>query len=218
MKFKNHIFDDFTFLDEAVILISVDDYLKELDSIKDNDSYSFNGNQKYNSFIDTESLITVLNKEFKKHNIIFLNKKSRFSAITDKNGIIRIFVNDLLYDIFTNNYHKFRDAFESILKHELIHREQSKRIDWSKYDFKNQENVKDYCSYKYEMLTPPNARNIVDQLYRIYKTNNWVLDFLRHPKAGVSSRFDNYIKLFKKDSNEIKRLYKYMYEYVIIGR
>lgn len=216
MNFKDYMFDDFTLLDEAVILVSVYDYLKELDSIKENDSYNFNGNQKYNSFIDTESLITVLNKEFKSHNIIFLNKKSKFSAITDKNGSIRIFVNDLLYDIFTNNYQKFRDVFESILKHELIHREQSKRINWSKYDFKNQENVKDYYSNKQEIMAY--AKNIVDQLYRIYKTNNWVLDFLRHPKAGVSSRFDTYIKLFKKDSNEIKRLYKYMYEYVIIDR
>lgn len=212
-KFKNYIFDDVTFVSEAVILVSVSDFIKELDKVKNNDSYNVNGNQKYNLFSDTKSLIKILNKEFKKHDITFSNQKSKFSAITDKNGKIIIFVNDMFYNIFTNNYEKFRNSFETILKHEIIHREQSKRIDWSKYEFQKQKTIKDYYGNKQEIMAY--SKTIVDHLFKIYKTNNWVLNFLRNPKTGISNIFDDYLKIFEKDSVQIKRLYKYMVEYVI---
>ncbi len=198
---------------EGVIRPNVKSHLSKLDSIKKNNSI-YNvfdaGGYDYN---DTESLIQVINKVFKQSDISLV-KHNKIGAHTDNTGKITISITDNFYDEFTNNYYDVRVFIKTMLNHELIHREQLKKVNWSTYKHKQSfDNKKEYYRNDHEVMAY--ARTIIDELTnKLYSTDK-VLDFLQRPKSDISSYFDEYMSVFSKDNKTIKRLYKYMYEYLV---
>ena len=59
------------------------------------------------------------------------------------------------------------------------------------------------------------AKQIVTSLMTKYREPYLVIDFLRTPKSGVNGDFVDYMNLFDRNGKVIKRLYKYMYQYII---
>lgn len=207
MRFNNYL------ISEAVIIPTTKGYIDRLDKIRDNEdivSYPF--------FNDTKSLLNLINNNFKKNSIYFvLTDKQSLSASTSKNGNIKIYVNDNFYDVFVDDkkYYKFKEWLEKILNHELIHREQSKKVDWSKFDIKTTQSKskKDYLSHEHEIMAY--AKTTVDQLKSKLNFTGRILEFLRQPYENVSPVFDMYVNEFNKDSKVLKKFYKYIYEYII---
>jgi len=199
-------FDDpFLDLDEAVIHVYSQSYMDILDHTS---FHSRIFNCKTNS-----DFIIVLNKAFKSRNVLFIQKGNRFGSTTDKSGIIKIFVDHDYFKSYNTDIIKFKSKLKNILNHELVHREQSKKVNWIKYKGSlNIVNKKKYPANKQEIMAYANT--IVEMLYKKYFSDKNVLDFLRTPIRG-NKIFDEYIDLFGSDSKEMKLLYKYMYEYIV---
>lgn len=206
MKFEQYIECQFS-LHEAVIEPTTTGFIDNLKSIKDS----------WQSPDTTEELLDDINYYFNEHDITFVIKKSKFLATTNKNGKITINVNNNFIDIWNNNFDRFIDNLKIVLNHELIHREQSNRINWKNFVFKpSKDKTKiEYFGDKHEIMSY--AKTITDRLYRKYYSTKNVLKFLRNPVRNVNNFYDDYIDMFGKDHKVIKKLYKYMYEYMIKG-
>lgn len=194
---------------EAVLFPSITKHLNKLDSVSKKGGYH-RGMIYYTS---TDTLIDTLNDIFFKDFITFVVSTKR-NATTDNKGNITINVSSNFYDIFVNDYNTIRDNISYILTHELVHREQVKRIDWSKYNKKDIVTHKDYMGNKQEIMAF--ARNTIIELRSMFKwQENKIFDFLRTPVSDISDTFDIYINHFKNDKKVMNRLFKYMYQYLI---
>jgi len=164
---------------------------------------------------DNDEFISLLNQVFRGSGIKFIYKTVReFDGII-RDGVIVIYVGDNVLYNFINNNNRFMNTLRVILSHELVHREQQRRIDWSRY-YHHRSGVRGNIDNKQEIMAY--ARTIIDKLMNVYgnyKKN--VIKFLQRPRDGVVKEFDMYINTFDKDSDIVKRLYKYMYEYTING-
>ena len=212
MRLYKHLHDEIAFVDddffltEAIINVDVESYLKPL---KD-----WEIETEINQCEDTSCFISILNRIYNKKNIYFYIKpNSKYSGKTLKSGKINIFlgINSLL--LYNTKKDKFIEKIKIILEHELIHREQSKKINWDNYHIKHPVNKTEYLANKQEIMAY--AKSIVDQLHKKFIVNKKILDFLQSPTKGESNYLDQYIENFGNDDKAIKRLYKYMYEYLI---
>jgi len=201
MKFKK-FYSIYTLL-EKVIKVSVYDYIRTF-----NDIHSFY----------KENIIEELNKSFKKSRLYF--KKSKEKGIngiaggeTFPNGKIVIKVNDSFEDNFINNRKNTIKTLADVLSHELIHREQFKRIDWSNYKIDEPKTIGQYLADKHELMAW--AKQITDELLLKFYFPKKALKFLHNPKKGVCDSFDTYNEIFK-NNKKMHELYKYMYEYLLI--
>ena len=121
----------------------------------------------------------------------------------------------IFFMMFRDDFLGFLWRLEITLKHELVHREQLKRIDLSKYNFVVNKDEKKYLSNKIEMMVQ--ASEIVDWLeYKFYKKGA-IIKFLQNPYTGLVLSLDKYLECFKNDKKIINRLYKYMYDYIVNG-
>ena len=202
-------------INENIIPVSVQDYMMYFEKgyIKQDLSTA----ESVHDFID------ILNDIFNNRQIYFkyIVKIGDMGGITHNNGKIEIFISDNHQQLFKDDFLEFYDEISDIFKHELIHREQFKRVNLNKYkqattDDVNLTNIQKnqkYLSNKLEMMSF--SRNIVDELIREFKTKNKVLDFLRHPILGKSDVLDSYIIHFRKNKKILNDMYKYMYQYII---
>lgn len=174
-------------------------------------------NKHFNNMVklcnSNDEFISLLNQVFKGSKIRFIYKPVRELDGSTRDGIITVYVGDNVLSNFVNHNTKFMNTLRVTLSHELVHREQQKRIDWSRY-YHYKSDVKGNIDNKQEVMAY--ARTIVDRLLVVYGDyKKKVIGFLQRPKNGVVKEFDMYIDTFDKDSDVVKRLYKYMYEYVI---
>lgn len=217
MKFSVYLTEsDFReLMGEAVIYVNVDSYLKILDDIDRDFSISYN---------TTDESIDILNKEFKYKKVEFKRStSSKFGAFTRKDGSIVISVGDNFYHDYKSSPNSFRSWFKTMLEHELIHGEQAKKISFDFIKNKNfpvkltdRDSLEKYLSHRHEIMAY--AKTIILELQKKFRFDDKVLDFLRQPKLDVSASLDRYLNLFDSDDKVIKRLYKYMYEYIILGK
>jgi len=177
-------------------------------------------NKHFNNMVklcnSNDEFISLLNQVFKGSEIKFIHKPVRKFDGDTIDDIITIYVGDNVLSNLINHPKKFMNTLRVILSHELVHREQQRRIDWSKY-YHHKSGIKGNIDNKQEIMAY--ARTIVDKLMNVYgnyKKN--VIKFLQRPKDGVVTEFDMYIDTFGNDSDTVKRLYKYMYEYTINER
>jgi len=201
---------------EAVLFVTTKDYIKLLYDAKDFD--------EINSIND---IITYLNIIFKQHKVIFKyskgNKNSGVESAktNEKTLIITIYINDKFYNLFLNDFSKVENTIKNIFNHELVHRERSKKINFLKYHPIQQDitNKKKYYSEKREIMAY--ANQITKDLLRKFISPASVLREINKPTNGLHPVLDIYINLFQKKNTidkPLKQLYKYMYEYLIIGK
>ena len=209
--FGNNLFKIY----ESVIDVNIDSYIKIFKDV-----------HSYNNYFDLEDLIYDLNSEFEHFykNIEFVvNYKS-----SDKNYIegmynflnkkIYIIVSSNFFNEFKNNYKNIENLFKKALSHELIHKEQMKKVSF-KY-FKNKSypidnELKRNLSHNHEIMAYANS--IVICLLNKFSQNE-ALTFLKNPKPNYCKELDTYIDFFKNENNKvIKLLYKYIYQYIIKG-
>lgn len=174
-------------------------------------------NKHFNNMVklcnSNDEFISLLNQVFKGSKIKFVYKTVREFDGNIKDGIITIYVGDNVLSNFINHNTKFMNTLRVTLSHELIHREQQKRIDWSKYHH-HKSDISGNIDNKQEIMAY--VRTIIDKLMNVYGNyKKKVIEFLQKPKNGVVREFDMYIDTFGGDSDIVKRLYKYMYEYTI---
>ena len=205
-------FNESHLLVEAVIVPNTKGFLKKMDTIR-NEKLTF----VYPFYSNEEELLSIINNIFNQSGVFFVkdNNSQGMQAITTKDGDIKIYINKNLYNVFTddNRYRKFKQWFKNVITHELIHREQAKRIDWSKFKFTKHKTKTDYFKNKQELMAY--ARTIIDELFIKLKTYKKVIHFLRQPKRDVSELFDIYVEEVGDDKETINKLYKYLYEYLI---
>lgn len=224
---KNKKYFSFTILQEKVI--EVDLYVKLVLKILDDFYKEYKGN-----LFNAEKVVNALNIIFKTYKFIFKykgfpNKDIEKSGINfmatevnkkDKFPYIYIYCNSYLGNcIETNlNYKKFRQKFKKLIEHEFIHRSQfllmadeelRYRVNTEPY-----ENDEEYFSNYREIMTY--AKQMIEELRFEGKTNQEILNIVKNNIGKESSILDLYIQLFKnKNDKVLKRLYKYIYEYLI---
>jgi uncharacterized protein (UPF0335 family) len=179
-----------------------------------------------------ELMCNYLNEKFKLFNITFENEgyaydTGKISGInimgtSHINFEIRIFCSPYIKDLFINKnlQEKFLQVFKELVGHELIHRGQFLTVK-NKEDrekiFKNnlQDNIK-YYSRKTEIMSY--AWQIIEELRFQGFSNKKIINYIHikrkddelYPEKEI---LDYYIFTFR-DSDILKRLYKYMYEYL----
>ena len=79
----------------------------------------------------------------------------------------------------------------------------------------SKEDTKKYLSHRHEVMAY--AKTIISELQKKLRFDGDVLRFLQQPKPGANALLDKYLQTFDRNSGTIKRLYKYMYEYIIKG-
>ena len=200
MKFKQYYRD---LLYEAVIIPDIKGYMLKFDSLFGKSTYYDYPKLNNQSF---DSILQSLNRVFLKDKIFFI-KSFKWEGETNRNGQILIKLPDFN-----------RNKFEKILFHELIHREQLKRIDWSSYKIKPIKTERGYYKSDKELMAYANTTiKELKQYYGDLTASFNILSFLYKPRLGISDVFDKYIKLFYNNKKILNRFYKYLYEYAIKG-
>lgn len=147
---------------------------------------------------------------------------NRGATLPDKNATIGIFLNKNILNIKNKDfYNSFLEWILFILKHELVHRGQNLAIKdkqlRSEVMIKNYKDKIDYLSDPQEIMA--RAWEIVELFKLLDYTNEEILILI---KTDNKEKYRNdtlkvYKDLFKKDNMVLKRLYKYMYEYLQSG-
>lgn len=190
---------------EKVIIPDIDEYIK----VFSNNDFE----NMVNKCDNYEDFIGLLNHVFKSNNIKFIFKPSRKNDAETKNRIIFIYVGDKILYNFLNKNKQFINTIRVILSHELIHKEQQEKIDWSNYYHKIS-SIKGNIDNKQEIMAYSNT--VVKKLsIKLGGYKLRMLKWLQKPQSGVILEFDIYLNNFDKNHKVIKRLYKYMYEYII---
>lgn len=177
--------------------------------------------------------IEALNSLFKDVGINFnlksgksLNGTGLAGGMTYNDGNIKVYLYQDFFDVIENNFVSFAMTLSRILEHELIHREQDDKINpdklsnvQSKYYDKHikPKDIKSYLSGKDEIMA--HANSIVRKLQHDGITNEEILELLRHINEydyqELPMHLQDYTREFKDNPKVLKRLYKYMYQYVI---
>jgi len=166
---------------------------------------------------DVHEFINILNNIFNRAKISFVYKPIKYRKYNAKillsNYKIKIYVNDDFLYNYLNHLNELKNILIPRLSHELVHREQLKKINWSNY-YVNDQKYNGNIDKHYEIMAY--AKTIVDKLLIIFGGyKNKALWWLQKPKNGTIKQFDMYINTFGKNSKVIKQLYKYMYQYLI---
>ena len=203
--------DPISFLDEAVIFVdskSYVDVVRKLNNIK-----------RFMKSLD--DVLNFLNDELNPRDVKFITISNTTGPIAEvftnlKTGIITIVVSkELFYDKISNDYNWFFDQFKRIMDHELIHRLQGQKIDFSriKPTYQDPNNLEKSLPVKHEVMAY--AKNIINDLMDRYKTPEKVITLIQNPTLNLNKDLKMYIINFEMNSSTIKQLYKYMYEYLI---
>lgn len=169
-----------------------------------------------------EDLVKALSNLYKNHKIEFkvYNMNLDSFIYLGSHTIDTIYLNCTPKIIYAyKDYTNFKIQFEKFLKHEIIHREQFNRINNEDIIKKilNQDKSSQikYFSQKYEIMSY--AWQIVYD-FRIAGKDDKIIKKLVSKQSFVANRFSiplqRYKKLFKKDSDTLKLLYKYIYMYL----
>lgn len=181
--------------------------------------------------LENKKIIELLNNEFKSYNIIFI-----FSSIKEndeentginlmdtgikKGNIIDILIicNSLLNKMLIDNFKSFKEKFQILIKHELIHKGQFLKIadeDLRLKVLKDKQKTMAYMEQYHEIMAY--ANNIIEELRFDGYGDDKILQTVKDKKQNESGTLDLYINLFKikEDKPEVlHRLYKYIYEYL----
>lgn len=194
-------------------------YINNLLNILDENKYIL---EKYKDYHPQE-LCNAFSKLYKSHNIVFILKPSQidkfvWNGSTDAKNISSVWCNTNIVEAY-QNYNEFKAQFEKFLKHEIIHREQQRRINNEKVIDKiiklsRQSQIKYYGS-KQEIMAY--AWQIIFD-FRIAGKPDEIIKQLISKDSFVANRFSKpleaYKTLFEKDSDVLKLLYKYIYMYL----
>lgn len=206
------IYDNFSLLSEAVI--KVEAYDKLLNSFFKKCESSIKGKN-----ISLESIVKTLNKEFSFLKIIFQVdsklKEEEGGTDDDKYNTIYIFLIPKSNLSFYEYEDKYINFLISIIHHELIHRNQAIRMkdqEIISYIFGQEtEDIKEYLQKKDEIMS------FAFMIIEDSRAHGWSDDkILKYLKSYVnpSRIFNSYLDIFDKDSDVIKTLVKYMYQYL----
>lgn len=148
------------------------------------------------------------------HRNIGINKM--ITGIRYHNGIvgITIFINPLIKDNINNQ--EMLQVFETLIKHELIHKGQFLKIrnkDLRLRVLQNQQKTKEYLARPFEIMAYANS--YIEELRFGGYSDSEILNTIKYNREGVSGILDKYIELFKETNMEIlNKFYKYVYEYL----
>jgi len=185
----------------------------------------------------------ILNKAFRKHQIQFEPTNSGPSAHAERNeaGIpvgsideklnIIIEYNEYLHEVFVDNYNwdTFIKVLKNMISHELIHRQQIKKIYLKNFDPYMRDQIlrqmqadphsrESYLANKQEMRAF--AQEAVNEFLSIGYNKEQIMHRLRYPykadspHAEESDTFWSYINWFEPNSKEIKQFIAYMYKFL----
>lgn len=204
-------------LHETAIKVGIDDYINVFRSV-----------YKDNNFFNLDDIVDTLSDSFSsigKQVEFTVNPSFKGYKIEGKytllDNFIEIYVSPDFYDIFTTKYIKVESIFKGVIIHEIIHREQSKKVSF-RYHRKNNYPIKvvDFTTGKenlrhtHEVMAY--ASSISNDLRYEFRNSTDILEFLKKPYPGISDDLDVYIKVFKNEDNKtLKLLYRYIYEYII---
>jgi len=223
---NNKKYFSFEFLSEKVIDVNL--YVSLVLKILDN----FYKKYKNNIF-KSSKMTKALNEIFKSYKFIFeyigsIEKDEEKTGINimgtkvdkkDKFPYIHILCNLYIGKCLENreNYENFRKKFQLLIEHEFIHRTQfllmadkklRYKVNSSSFD-RDEEYFGDYR----EIMTY--AKQMIEELRFNGKTDNEILNIVNNRIRNESSILDLYLKLFKnKNDKVLKKLYKYIYEYL----
>lgn len=189
-------------------------------------------NSNLDSVIDFCNKFNFILKKFKiKLNQDLSNKKSRYLGLTEdaemlfdrKNTIIVYCNNDILSIKDKKNYYIFITGFLDIVGHEIVHRLQINRIKEKEIlnilSTKEIENQKEFLSNKQEMMAY--AWQIIQEFRALNYNDNEILKVIKADwKYTMSALLPRiyfiYLNVFQfnKENKVLKRLHKYMYEYL----
>ena len=212
--FKRYLLGDYSIdefsMNESVFFINTESYKEIL-------------NRECKNIQTKDKLVNELNRVFNNRNIKFIHSISKITKnqaeLIKKTGLINVYVDILFWLQYKKNFKVWVEYFIRIMEHELIHREQFNKVNFKNYkDVRRySENTKNELSNIHEIMAY--SKIIVDDIKKYYShTDASILNFLRNPISNISYVFDDYISLFGKNNKIIKRLYKYMYEYIITGK
>jgi len=196
-------------IEESVIFVDSKSYINSIKKI----------DPKRLNMTSINDVLMFLNNKFNPKNIYFKigNDKNKpiIDAYTDKNKNINIVVSeDVFFDKVYNDWQWFIKQFRRILNHELVHRHQYNRVDFSRIKprYQNLSNPEQYLSNKHEIMAYANS--IVNDLMSKEGTPEKALKLLQRPTMGMTKDIDRYFINFELGSKVINQLYKYMYEYL----
>lgn len=142
------------------------------------------------------------------------------ACLPDRYSSIGIFCNDNIIRIQDNIDFRgqFKNWFLLVLKHELIHRGQNLAVKDIDVLVKVKSNEKE--KFKQELSNPIEIMARAWESVEIFKLvnhleNNDIINILKnYSKYALNNTLNTYIELFKKDSKELRLLFKYMYLYL----
>ena len=196
---------------EGVIFVDSKSYIERIDKV----------NIKRFNMTCLNDVLSFLNSEFNIMDVYFkaVSSKTVMDAKTNlKSGVITIMISkELFYNKISSDYKWFLKKFKRILDHELIHRVQGQKINFNKIKPLHQDtnDIEKYLSNKQEIMSY--AKNIIEDLLRKQGTPEKVLKLLQNPPLNINKDLKNYLLNFELGSKTMKKLYKYMYEYLITG-
>jgi len=211
MKFLNY-------MTEAVIRTA------NLDVIEDRIKKVFDSLRTYNLLQRCTLIPKALQKEFIDMDLQFApgyHSPDEILGFTFPDGVISI---DIGVGRFSSKDDKLIGDLMGVLKHELVHREQLKKSSGHSSDKAkgmssiNAENIDTYLADKMELMAY--AVQIVTLLRNEKYTDAQIIDMLRNPKKWIAnivkseSHLEIYMNIFDKNSATIKRLKKYIIEYL----
>lgn len=208
------------FLNEATLIGQDISYkIEEIRSTINEEKFDENLLKKYLNWVFRDDHIYFCNQETASE--IFSNYKYRDNsshlgmifATTSPEGYIFIIVNDkeLLYSIYedmSNTLFKIK----SVINHELVHREQYKKIGNKTFQIiSNMRNNKKHNYNEEPRELMAYARNIYDELNKYFEKDE-ILDYLRSGGYTLSSTQ----KFYKEnvDEKSYRKLLKHLYNYV----
>jgi hypothetical protein len=180
-------------------------------------------------------IASILNNKLRKHRITFTQEfgsptnssKAEVGLIggaTLIDGSIEVHFMDSFYETFEDDYlwDEFIIVVEQIIEHELVHREQFKRIKNPEVLDRlavDPEDSVEYYSSKIEQMAM--AKQAVKEFQTIGYENNDILKRVKQPFSNKvtpgreeSDVFWNYTELFYPNDKALKGFLKYMYGYL----
>lgn len=213
---------DLSLLEEAVI--EVKNYLNQIENIIKKIK------KDIKNIENNEKLVDLFNKEFQSNKIKFLYEPFYFDlgfgeyginiGLSNKrNGDIFVKVNLKFAESFSDNFNHFLKSLLHIIGHELVHRGQTLFATQEyllKLKSKANEDESDYFSDKQEIMSY--AWQIIEELRFVIpaKDNKELKEHFKNFNfiRSKSIIFDKYMSLFSENDYVIKRLVKYIYQYL----
>lgn len=202
---------------EAVVDVSVE--LGNLaDLLYDNQNLLIHENNSIDIIID------LLNNIFQNHKVKFLynyrlpiDNFTSLNTFNKKTFEIIVHISDKIAELDGNNFQNFVDDIIHLVGHELIHRKQFLKMNYTNqtnsYTFNNKKkylsNKQEIMAYAWQIINSFRLHGALDtDIKKILKTNSNI-------KFQLGEKpLQDYHDCFTFNDNELKRLYKYMYEYL----